>query len=169
MLCEPSYEALSNAPFISVMRSLVMQWGWSLIMANQVAAGDSLLLRCWGQERVGTSHRKIRRTPHMLLDRDMFSPKNWVGHCGPFRLIPITCLEQCLPNIKMWSFYNAICSWVIAWNPDVPKVIVLSDVRARALSQARHRPWKARLLWLSHWSHKPKMETSSGNVTVTWI
>ena len=46
----------------------------------------------------------------------------------PLRLIAITCLEQCLADVEMHPFHNAVCARVISRDSNMVNVVSLAQI-----------------------------------------
>ena len=77
---------------------------------------------------MSTGYCKIRRTSHASADSNAICPHNRSDHRMPLRLIAIACLEQCLVDVKMRPFHDAVCARVISRDSNVANVVSLAQI-----------------------------------------
>ena len=74
---------------------------------------------------MGASDCKVRRVTHVFSGGNPLRPEDRLRCLRPFVLYSVGGFEQCLSNIEVRSFYNPICSGVVAAYPDVLHVVLL--------------------------------------------
>ena len=74
---------------------------------------------------MGASDCKVRRAAHALSGGNPLRPEDRLCCLRPFVLYSIGGFEQCLSDIEVRSFYNPICSGVVAAYPNMLHVVLL--------------------------------------------